>query len=281
VSGTAIELAAAARESEFGGKAVALGLAIRRGLNVPPGIALSTGFVEAVAAGNGPAAGELSALFEAFDRPVAVRSSAVGEDSERASFAGQHRTILNIDSAPELIDAVAAVWRSACADAATPYRERLGITGAPRTGVIVQALVEADTAGVLFTRDPVTDADERLIEASWGLGEAVVAGLVIPDRYRVSRAGEILERTPGVKEVTVTRRSEGGLLVQTVAGEQARQLCLEDAQLLELHQLACRCEETYQGARDLEWAFADGTLHLLQSRAVTSGTQLDRSRRTG
>jgi len=264
-----VPLFAVQHEQEFGGKAAQLGTALRAGLPVPDGVALSAAFVEAVGAGDDVALSELDRLHASFDGPVAARSSAVGEDSAQVSFAGQHRTCLNVGSAPALAEAVRAVWRSATGDAALAYRRRLGIEGVPRIGVVVQRQIDPDTAGVLFTRNPVSGTDERVIEATWGLGEAVVAGLVIPDRYRISRDGDILERTSGVKKVAIRVSPQGGTVEQRLADELVERLCLDDAALHQLHELACRCEGVHAGARDLEWAFAGGTLYLLQSRAIT------------
>ena len=112
----------------------------------------------------------------ALPTPLAVRSSAVGEDSAGASFAGQHITVLNVPSADDVEAAVREVWWSANSDSAITYRKRLGVFARPSVGVVVQSLLQPDTAGVMFTRNPITGADERMIEASWGLGEAVVSG---------------------------------------------------------------------------------------------------------
>jgi pyruvate,water dikinase len=149
------------------------------------------------------------------------------------------------------------------------YRERMGETSTPRMGVIVQHLISADTAGVLFTHDPITGAEQLVVEAAWGLGEAVVAGGVIPDRFRIGAAGEVLERTPGAKELMVVCDPDGGTRRQHVAADRARQLCLDDDQLTQLHLLAGRCVDLYGNARDIEWAFAGDTLYLLQSRPIT------------
>jgi pyruvate,water dikinase len=121
----------------------------------------------------------------------------------------------------------------------------------------------------MFTRNPVSGADERVIEASWGLGEAVVAGIVIPDHYRVDRSGHVLERTPGVKNVAVRGLLNGGTIEEKVLPELVERLCLEDDQLHELNRLASRCEHVYGLGRDIEWALAGGTLYLLQCRAIT------------
>ena len=100
--------------------------------------------------------------------PLAVRSSAVDEDGAEASFAGQHLTLLNVPSVEELAAAVSEIWWSANSDSAITYRQRVGLFTRPSVGVVVQALLDPDTAGVMFTQNPVTGADERVIEASWG-----------------------------------------------------------------------------------------------------------------
>jgi len=265
-----VVLAKSVEESVYGGKAAQLAAAIRAGLPVPGGVALSFGFVDAVSAGHPTAIRELAEVCATLDGPVAVRSSAVGEDSETASFAGQHLTCLNVQpSLPALTDAVRAIWRSAHSKSALAYRQRLGLPREPQIGVVVQVLVDADCAGVLFTRNPSNGADEIVIEASWGLGESVVAGLVTPDRFRTSREGTVLERTSGMKDIAIRILPEGGTQEAAVPAECMHALCLDDAQRRKLHALATRCEKTFGGTQDLEWAFAGGTLYLLQRRAQT------------
>jgi pyruvate,water dikinase len=253
----------------FGSKAVGLGQAIRDGLPVPPGVALSGAIVEAVAAGEQSAIKEVDKWVRPLGGPLAVRSSAMDEDGAAASFAGQHLTLLNVPSADELSLALSKIWWSANSDSAITYRQRVGLFTRPSVGVVVQALLDPDTAGVMFTKNPVTGVDERVIEASWGLGEAVVAGIVIPDHYRVDRSGQVLERKPGLKRVAVRSVPNGGTVEEKVSPELVERLCLDDDQLHELNQLAGRCEHVYGSARDVEWAFAAGTLYLLQCRAIT------------
>ncbi len=253
----------------FGSKAVGLGQAIRDGLPVPPGVALSGAIVEAVAAGEQPAIKEVAKWVRPLGGPLAVRSSAMDEDGAAASFAGQHLTLLNVPSAEEVSSALCKIWWSANSDSAITYRQRVGLFTRPSVGVVVQALLDPDTAGVMFTRNPVTGVDERVIEASWGLGEAVVAGIVIPDHYRVDRSGQVLERKPGLKRVAVRSAPNGGTVEEKVPPELVERLCLDDDQLHELNQLASRCEHVYGPARDVEWAIAGGTLYLLQCRAIT------------
>src|ERR687894_488261 len=142
------------------------------------------------------AAGEVERAASLLRPPLAARSSAVGEDAHDASFAGQHLTCLNVPSAAEAVAAVSEIRRSAHEGAALVYRARLGVTEPPRAAVVLQELVDADCAGVLFTRNPLDAADELVVEAAWGLGEAVVAGLVTPDRFRLRRDGSVLEWLP-------------------------------------------------------------------------------------
>jgi len=259
-----------ARETAlFGSKAVGLGQAMRDGLPVPPGVALSGSVVEAVAAGKDRVIKHVEKAAQPLGGPLAVRSSAVDEDGTEASFAGQHLTLLNVPSSEELPSALSEIWWSANSDSAISYRQRVGLFTRPSVGVVVQSLLDPETAGVMFTQNPVTGADERVIEASWGLGEAVVAGQVIPDTYRVDRSGQVLERTPGLKKIAIRTASGGGTVEEQISPELAERLCLDDDQLGELNGLAGRCEQVYGSARDIEWAFADGTLYLLQCRAVT------------
>jgi pyruvate,water dikinase len=161
------------------------------------------------------------------------------------------------------------VWWSANSDSAISYRKRVGLFTRPSVGVVVQLLVDPRTAGVMFTQNPVNGADERVIEASWGLGEAVVQGRVIPDHYRIDRDGNVLESTPGRKSIEFRSLPDGGTVEAEVAPERVEQLCLDAGELGELGRLAQRCEDVYGPARDIEWAIADGTLYLLQCRAVT------------
>jgi len=267
----AVPFAKARETSLYGSKAVGLGDAARQGLPLPPGVALSGDLVEAVASGQDRAIEQVARAIAGLRPPFAVRSSAVDEDGAAASFAGQHLTVLNVHSAADVPGAVREVWWSANADSAITYRQRVGLFTRPSVGVVVQTLLDPTVAGVMFTENPITNADERLIEASWGLGEAVVAGLVIPDHFRLDRAGQVLERKVGRKRMAIRALPNGGTFEQPVPPSQVGQLCLEDAQLAALGELALQCEKVYGPRRDIEWAFQDGTLYLLQCRAITTG----------
>lgn len=265
-----VTLTEARDTARFGSKAVGLGDALRAGLRVPPGVALDGDVVEAVATGDAAVIDTVVASVSGLDTPLAVRSSAADEDGAEASFAGQHLTLLNVPAADAVVPALREIWWSANSDSAISYRQRVGLFTRPSVGVVVQSLLNPDCAGVMFTQNPVTGADERVIEASWGLGEAVVAGLVIPDHFRIGRDGQVLERTAGRKQVAVRSLPDGGTTEEAVPDGRAEELCLDDDQLGALARLASRCEEVYGAGRDIEWAFADGDLYLLQCRAVTT-----------
>jgi pyruvate,water dikinase len=266
-----VSFAKARETSLYGSKAVGLGEAVRQGINVPPGVAISGDLVDAVASGDDEAVERVEKAIADLRPPFAVRSSAVDEDGAKASFAGQHLTVLNVHSAEDVAGAIREVWWSANSDSAITYRQKVGLFAKPSVGVVVQTLLNPTAAGVMFTEHPVTGRDERLIEASWGLGEAVVAGLVVPDHFRLDRSGQVLERKPGRKRIAIRSLPSGGTFEEPVAPAQASQLCLGDAELGALSELALKCEKVYGPRRDIEWAFQEGTLYLLQCRAVTTG----------
>jgi pyruvate,water dikinase len=258
----ALPLAMALSEGEFGGKAVKLGEAINAGLPVPPGYALDVDLVEAVRRGAEAARRAVTEAYRHLGGAVAVRSSAVGEDSAGSSFAGQHLTLLNLRSAAEVVDSVARVRDSAYTEAAIGYRRRRGLADSPRMAVVLQKLVRPDSAGVMFTRNPVTGRDERVIEAAWGLGEAVVGGVVTPDVYRIDRSGRLLEMALGDKHVALRPAADGGILDEQMGESSAGDLDL-------LNRLAGRCETVYGPDLDIEWVIEAGRPYLLQSRAIT------------
>src|SRR5207302_3667970 len=133
--------------------------------------------------------------------------------------------VLNVASAAELASSLREIWWSANSDSAITYRKRVGLFTRPSVAVVVQRLLDPDCAGVMFTRNPITGADERMIEAAWGLGEAVVAGRVIPDTFRLSRSGEVLDRRPGLKKFAIRSVASGGTVDEDVAPELVEALC--------------------------------------------------------
>ena len=267
-------LSAADDAGRFGGKAAQLAAARRAGLPVPDGWALGWDEVEALVLQETCAPEVDAALRAAVSGcgPVAVRSSAVGEDSREASFAGTHLTVLGLLGGQAVVDAVRRVHASAVDPGALAYRDRLAVDGAIRMGVVVQEMVDAEVAGVLFTRNPLTGADELVIEASWGLGEAVVSGLVTPDHVRADLDGTVLERVIGEKDVAVRLTSDGATEETAVPADVATMPCLRDEEVQELHRLVRACNEVYADtAHDIEFAFVGDTPYLLQRRPITHG----------
>ena len=265
-----VPLAEAVDEAAFGGKAVSLGAAIRAGLPVPPGAAVATEMVNRVAERDHAAIRAVLSSPHIPDARLAVRSSAVGEDSADASFAGQHATKLNVRKAG-VHEAVQVVWASARTESALAYRVRKGLPAHPKIAAVVQTLVEPVAAGVLFTRNPITGASELLIEASWGLGEAVVNGIVVPDRARLSPAGSILEFVAGDKDVKIWYGEGDGTSEVPVEGSLRQAACINDSHLAALHDLAERCARVWGAALDIEWALGgDDAIYLLQCRPITT-----------
>lgn len=262
----------AADPETFGPKAAQLGAALRAGLPVPGGLALSHQLVSAVCAETSACDGLLAELAAVGvdGVPRAVRSSAVGEDSAASSFAGVHLSLLGVRGAVAIAAAVREVHASAREPGALSYRDQRGLSTPIRMAVIVQELVAADVAGVMFTRNPVTGARERVIEASWGLGESVVAGLVTPDRYVLDTDGRLSERSLGDKDLAVRYAETGGTVEESVAPELAALPCLGDAELAALHGLALQCDVAFGSTEhDIEFALCGDQLFLLQRRPIT------------
>ena len=221
-------------------------------------------------------AGEVLTAYRALDGvPVAVRSSATAEDLPFASFAGQQDTYLNVTDAVALLDAVRKCWASLWTDRAVAYRASRNIDPATvALAVVVQRMVDAEAAGVMFTANPVTGRRrEAVIDASPGLGEAVVSGAVNPDHFVVDTAsGRILQRRLGDKRTAVRPLPGGGTeYVDQEAHAGPGQLCLTDTQIRELAALGSKAEAHYGAPQDTEWALdGDGKLWLTQSRPITT-----------
>jgi pyruvate, water dikinase len=207
-------------------------------------------------------------------RPVAVRSSATCEDAQDASFAGLQDTYLWVEGTQQMIRRVRSCWASLYSVESLSYRlkhrfaeERVAMA------VVVQHMVDARTAGVMFTRSPTTgDRSVVTIEASWGLGSAVVGGEVTPDRWVLGKiTGEISSREISDKAIRHAPAAGGGVESVAVEEDRRRAPCLSDEELQELRNLARRIERHYGCAQDIEWAIdrASGAILLLQSRPET------------
>ena len=217
-------------------------------------------------------AGQIMAAYARLGRPaVAVRSSATAEDLPEMSFAGQQDTYLNVTGDDALLRAVIDCWSSLWTGRAISYRARNGIQHeSVSLAVVVQAMVDAEAAGVLFTANPLTGLrSETVIDATLGLGEALVAGQVEPDHYVVDAlAGQIVSRAVGAKADSTRSKPGGGTV--TAAEAQTGRPALGDEQILALAALGQRVADLYGAPQDIEWAWAQDTLHLLQARPVTS-----------
>lgn len=205
--------------------------------------------------------------------PVAVRSSATAEDLPSASFAGQQDTYLNVVGAAAVVEAVRKCWASLWSDRAVSYRASRGIDPAVvALAVVVQRMVDATAAGVLFTANPLTGRRKQaVIDASRGLGEAVVSGAVNPDHFVVDPlTGRVLERRLGDKRIAVRPIPGGGTRTLAISNGGAA-ACLTDKQAAELAALGHRVEGHFGSPQDIEWAIAgDGHFWLTQSRPITT-----------
>ena len=227
-------------------------------------------------------------------RHVAVRSSGTAEDLEGASFAGMHDTYLDIQSSATVVDAVKRCWASLWTARAVSYRHSKGFNSDQiRIAVVVQVMVSSEVSGVMFTANPITAAtDELVINASWGLGEMIVQGVVTPDEFTVKAlrplavgfdrlhsgsAGNastlmIKSRTLGSKEQRMVRNpaSGCGTVTEIVSESERSKFSLSDAEIIELSELGRKVQTYYEEMpQDIEWGLAEGKFYLLQTRPVT------------
>jgi pyruvate,water dikinase len=203
---------------------------------------------------------------------VAVRSSATAEDLPDASFAGQQETFLNI-TREDLVDRVKRCWASLFTQRAIYYRNEQGFDhDVVDIAVVVQKMVDAEKSGVMFTSHPSTGEPKLIIEAAWGLGEAVVAGSVSPDNYVVDReTSETLETTVADKKVMMVKDEATGETVEREVAEDRRNAqVLEGTEIGQLVELGERAEAHYDEPQDVEWAIVEGDIYMLQSRPITT-----------
>ncbi|WP_254857498.1 phosphoenolpyruvate synthase [Natronomonas gomsonensis] len=203
---------------------------------------------------------------------VAVRSSATAEDLPDASFAGQQETFLNI-TREDLVDRVKRCWASLFTQRAIYYRNEQGFDhDVVDIAVVVQQMVDAEKSGVLFTSHPSTGEPKIIIEAAWGLGEAVVSGSVSPDNYVVDRdTGEVLETTVADKKIEMVKDPETGKTIeQDVEDDRRKAQVLDKSEIEKLVDIGERAEDHYDEPQDIEWAIIDGEVYMLQSRPITT-----------
>jgi rifampicin phosphotransferase len=201
----------------------------------------------------------------------AVRSSATAEDLPTASFAGQQDTYLNIVGPAAILQHVSRCWASLFTERAVTYRQRHGIDHRTvHMAVVVQRMVFPQAAGILFTADPVTgNRKVASVEASYGLGEALVSGLVNADVYQV-RDGEVAAKTVGAKRLAIYASPAGGTQEQAIEPERQGQPALTDTQVVRLAQLGRRIEAHFGRPQDIEWCLVDDDFQIVQSRPITT-----------
>jgi len=207
------------------------------------------------------------------DQAYAVRSSATAEDLPDASFAGQQDTYLNIIGEIALLDAIHRCWVSLFTDRAILYRCQNNFAHRDvQLSVVVQQMVMSEASGILFTADPLTGHRHTVsIDASFGLGEALVSGIVSPDSYRVDkRSKTIIDRQIADKQIAIYPEKDGGIRQETLNESQRHQTVLRDEQILNLAVLGSRVEAHYGSPQDIEWAIVKDKIYLLQARPITS-----------
>ncbi|XP_038662228.1 putative phosphoenolpyruvate synthase [Scyliorhinus canicula] len=206
---------------------------------------------------------------------LAVRSSAVWEDTEDTSAAGQLETKLGLKGFEQVYDAVKECWASLYSFQAVQYRHQRGQLVPSSMGVVIQQMVSAQAAGVLFTCDPLTGHPGRLIiNANYGLGESVVSGNVMPDTITLSHSHkgpcQIIRKEMGTKKQQIKQAAEGGIVYEDILTLQAAQCCISEDIILRLGQVALQIQKAYGNPRDIEWAIKDTDIYLLQARPVTT-----------
>jgi phosphohistidine swiveling domain-containing protein len=288
--------------SLVGGKGLHLAELLRAGLSVPPGFCLTTaayraflshnGLASEISAAPGPAIREsirqaelprslVEELAEAYadlsapakGTPVAIRSSATAEDLQDASFAGQYDTFLNVVGLDGVIARVKDCWAGLWNERAAVYMRQRGLESlGAAMGVVVQCQVPARASGVLFTLNPLTGREEEmLIEAVWGLGEALVSGQISPDSYVVDAYGErVLERHLAGQTTMLVADGAGGVRETPVPEEDRGRAILDDGQLLRLSELGYAVQAIYGYPQDIEWALVGDEFVILQARPLTS-----------
>src|SRR5438132_2572606 len=201
----------------------------------------------------------------------AVRSSATAEDLPTASFAGQQDTYLNVVGPAAILQSVSRCWASLFTERAVTYRLRNGFDHwKVHIAVVVQQMVFPEAAGVLFTADPVTSNRKvASVEATFGLGEALVSGLVNADMYKV-RDGEVVAKVLATKQLAIRASPAGGTQEEAIDPERQEQPALTDAQVVRLAQLGRRIEAHFGHPQDIEWCLVDDEFQIVQSRPITT-----------
>jgi pyruvate,water dikinase len=256
--------------SLVGGKAMSLSEMIKAGMNVPPGFSITTNVY------NSGLNSEIeNQILKAFDKlgadRVAVRSSAVAEDSKSASWAGQLETYLNVNKS-ELIDAVKKCWDSVNSEHAKEYASQNKVSEADKSvGVVVQKMVDSDVSGVMFTANPVSNnLDEIVLEAIYGLGELIVQGAVTPENLIINKKTGRVVGSSSSRQAKMLVYKNGKNEEVEVPDNKLNRSILSEAEIKELTDTAIRIEKHYGIPQDIEWAIENGKLYITQSRPITT-----------
>lgn len=215
---------------------------------------------------------EIKKMFEKFEAPVhlAVRSSATAEDLEDASFAGQQETFLNVTSFENLLYSIKCCFASLWGRRAFEYRKAKKFDQKEVSiAVVVQKMVNSEVSGVMFTSNPISGKEEIIIDASYGLGEAIVSGQVTPDNYTLDVEGNIQNCKLGSKNIKIIYSENGIKKVNTTEGDRNRR-CLTDIDLKKLSDQAKKIKDLYGVPMDIEWAKEKGKMYILQARKITT-----------
>lgn len=202
---------------------------------------------------------------------VAVRSSATSEDAEKTSFAGQFTTFLNVSDEEELIEMVKECWASLFNPRVLMYQDAHEISPfGTEMAVVVQKMIDSDKSGVSFSKTPVGDDNEVLIEGAFGLGEAVVSGSITPDEYRVDRESKEITKKKVNKQAIYHTKENQETVEKEMPEEKQGEQVLNEKEILKIADLALRIEDHYGKPQDIEWCMAEDELFLLQSRPITA-----------
>jgi len=219
-----------------------------------------------------PLHSELQVFIESHfkNKPVVVRSSAIDEDSARASFAGLHESIVNVVGTREVLDAVRRVWASLWSDAAILYRNEIGLdTETSAMAVIIQAMIFGESSGVVFSRNP-NDESQAVVEAVYGLNQGLVDGQIEPDRWLLDRKSKkIIAHTPAHRDCRMVPQ-KGAVVRAPLPDPLKAQPPLSDEMVTKVVATADRLEALFNGPQDVEWTFSGGQLYLLQARPITT-----------
>jgi pyruvate,water dikinase len=286
-----------------GGKGASLGRMRAAGMAVPPGFVVTAAAFESslsdrgvldqvrkLAASEGgsvdqiedlvlgtplsePLRDQVSIAYAALGQDVfvAVRSSACAEDGDVASFAGQQETFLNVRGIDQVLQRVVECWASFFSERAIFYRRRKGSLADLGMAVVIQEQIGSEKSGVIFTTDPIRGrSDQMVIEAAFGLGEALVSGMVTPDNYVARRDGRLKKAHVGRQDQMIVRDAAGGTVTLDLDPDVATRQVLDEEEIARLVEIGLRLEAEFGSPQDVEWAIEGEDLYVLQSRPITT-----------